>query len=623
VKESADNSTSRENGAAPRSASRRRGVARAPKSSRSPAFDLDRRASGILMHVTSLPGPHGSGDLGAEAHRFVDFLASAGQSWWQMLPVGPPGRAPGFSPYDSSSAFAGNPWLVSLELLASAGRLAVEDVAPVRGLGAREVEFELVARFREDRLERAFVAFERARGAESREFRTFCRASADWLDDFALFAALRRECGGRPWIEWESGLRQREDASLRAARERLAREIDEQRFVQFEFDRQWRSLREHAHRRGIGLIGDLPIFVAHDSADAWSHPELFELDRSGRAKRVSGYPPDRFNANGQLWGHPQYAWPEHERTGFAWWLRRFARTFELFDAVRVDHFLGFTRTWSIPSQARDDAASRAREASAREHGASAHEHHASAREPDASARERDASAEARDAKHGRWVRSPGFELFSALERKLGRLPLIAEDLGHVTADDVRLRDRFGLAPMRIFQFGFGSEADSAQHLPHNYARRTAAYTGNHDTDTTAGWLGSLSAAERERVLAYVAGTRSTAVRAAIRALMASHAGTVVFPMQDVLGLDHRARMNTPGTASGNWRWRMPAAKLESRARELAELVETFGRAAHAPESERTTSIRSRAFATETEIGSRAAIHDISHDITATAEDQES
>jgi len=606
MKESADSSTRRANG----TASRRRGVGRAPKSSRahapvidrssnvsrvrspnsglstkrsrarSPAFDLDRRASGILINVTSLPGPHGSGDLGAQAHRFVDFLASAGQSWWQMLPVGPPGRAPGFSPYDSSSAFAGSPWLVSLDVLASAGRLAVEDVAPVRGLRTREVDFELVSRFREDRLQRAFAAFESQRGAETREFRAFCRANADWLDDYALFAALRRECGGRPWTEWESGLRQRDDASLRAARSRLVREIDEQRFVQFEFDRQWRSLREHAHRCGIGLIGDLPIFVAHDSADAWSHPELFELDRAGRAKRVSGYPPDRFNANGQFWGHPQYAWPEHERTGFAWWLRRFARAFELFDAVRVDHFLGFTRTWSIP-------------------------------------------AHARGAKHGRWTKSPGFELFAALEQKLGRLAMIAEDLGHVTADDVRLRDTFGLAPMRIFQFGFGSESDSVQHLPHEYARRTAAYTGNHDTDTTSGWFGSLSSAERERVLAYLAGTHAAPARAAIRALMASHADTVVFPMQDVLGLDHRARMNTPGTASGNWRWRMPPTKLESHARELAELTDTFGRNSPATKPARATSIRSHGFATQDEAGIHAANHAISHDITATAEDQES
>jgi 4-alpha-glucanotransferase len=504
---------------------------------RDPAFDLTRRASGILLHVTSLPGPYGSGDLGLEAHEFVDFLESAGQSWWQVLPVGPPGRAPGFSPYDSASAFAGSPWLVSLDELAREGWLAKEGTAPIRGFSAKSVEFERVHPYREERLRRAFAAFQSDRGDVSREFRDFRERSTDWLEDFALFAALRIESGGKPWTEWDAGVRQRDASSLREARSRMADEIEAQRFVQFAFDRQWRALREHAHAKGVGIIGDLPIFVAHDSADVWSRPELFRLDRSGRPKHVSGYPPDRFNANGQLWGHPQYEWAAHERNGFEWWLRRFARMFELFDALRVDHFLGFNRTWSIPAR----------------------------------------PAKGRDSNHGRWVRSPGFALFAALERKHGRLPLIAEDLGLVTPDDVRLREEFGLAPMRIFQFGFGGEADSAEHLPHNYARRTAAYTGNHDTDTTRGWFQELAPLQRDRALDYSGGAARTLERSAIRALMASHADTVIFPMQDVLGLDQRARMNTPGTPAGNWRWRMPATKLERRAHELRNLVRTFGR----------------------------------------------
>src|SRR5262245_20817167 len=332
----------------PRAPNRRK--RRAPPGTRS-CFDFHRRSSGILMHVTSLPGPHGCGDLGLEAHQFIDFLADAGQTWWQMLPVGPPARPPAFSPYDSASAFAGSPWLVSLDALVRRGLLAKRNLKPAPGLSSRVVNFPATFRFRETCLRRAFENFRLRRGERSRRFREFCGANADWLEDFALFMAMRRDCGGKPWTEWESAVRRREPAALRAARERLGREIDGHRFVQFQFDCQWRAVRAHAHRRGIRLIGDLPIFVAHDSADVWSHPELFQLDRHGRPRRVSGYPPDRFNRNGQHWGHPQYAWPMHEQTGFAWWVRRFARMFDLFDAVRIDHFLGFTRTWSIPARA--------------------------------------------------------------------------------------------------------------------------------------------------------------------------------------------------------------------------------------------------------------------------------
>ncbi|HUL50966.1 MAG TPA: 4-alpha-glucanotransferase, partial [Candidatus Nitrosotalea sp.] len=265
-------------------------------------FDFHRRSSGILMHVTSLPGPHGCGDLGTEAHRLIDFLADSGQTWWQMLPVGPPGRAPGFSPYDSASAFAGSPWLVSINTLVQQRLLSGRDLNHLAGLSTRRVNFPATLRFREASLRRAFAEFRRRRGEQSRRFREFCEANADWLEDFALFMAMRRDSRRKPWTDWEVGVRCREPSALRAARERLASEISGHRFVQFEFDRQWRMLREHAHRRGVGLIGDLPIFVAHDSAEVWSHPELFRLDARGHPRQVSGYPPDRFNRNGQLWG---------------------------------------------------------------------------------------------------------------------------------------------------------------------------------------------------------------------------------------------------------------------------------------------------------------------------------
>jgi 4-alpha-glucanotransferase len=497
-------------------------------------LDFHHRTSGILLHVTSLPGPDGCGDLGLEARRFIDFLADAGQTWWQMLPVGPPGRAPGFSPYDSASAFAGSPWIVSLEALERAGLLAKPDLKPAPRLSSRQVNFPATQRFREERLREGFANFQKRRGDRTRGFHDFCEANSDWLEDFALFMAMRRDSGGKPWTQWARGVRQRQPSALRAARERLANEIAGHRFVQFEFDRQWRALRAYAHRRGIGLIGDLPIFAAQDSADVWSHPELFQLDRRGQPRRVSGYPPDRFNRNGQHWGHPQYEWAAHEQTGFAWWVRRFERLFELFDAVRIDHFLGFTRTWSIP-------------------------------------------ARAKTAQSGRWMRSPGLKLFAAVERKLGRRPMIAEDLGHVTSADVRLRDAFGLAPMRIFQFGFGDEPDSVDHLPHNYSRVCAAYTGNHDNDTTVGWFRHLRAAQRRRVLSYAGGSASAPHVAAIRALMASPANAVIFPMQDMLGLDRRGRMNVPGTLEGNWRWRLPPMKLDPPARRFRLLAEFFGR----------------------------------------------
>ena len=492
------------------------------------------RSSGILLHVTSLPGPHGCGDLGAEAHRFLEFLAESGQGWWQMLPIGPPGRAPGWSPYDSASAFAGSLWLVSLTSIARQGLLPPHELKPPPGLTSRRVNFAATLRYREEQLRRAFARFRRCRGERRHDFREFCDANADWLEDFAVFMALRRDCGGKTWTEWEPAVRRREPSALRAARERLRDEIAGHRFVQFEFDRQWRTLREHAHRLGIGLIGDLPIFVAHDSADVWSHPELFQLDRRGQPRRVSGYPPDRFSRNGQHWGHPQYRWAAHEQTGFAWWVRRFERIFELFDAVRIDHFLGFTRTWSIP-------------------------------------------AGAANARSGRWVKSPGFKLFAAVARTLGPRPMIAEDLGQVTPADVRLRDSFGLAPTRLFQFGFGTEADSVDHLPHNYSRLCAAYPGNHDNDTTVGWFQGLPAAKRRRVQAYTGGHPSTIHHDTLRALFASPASLVILPLQDLLGLDSRARMNVPGTVDGNWNWRLESQPPAATAKTLRSLTEMFGR----------------------------------------------
>jgi 4-alpha-glucanotransferase len=497
-------------------------------------FSFSVRSSGILLHLTSLPGKHGSGDLGPEAFNFIDFLRSSGQSWWQMLPVGPPGNPPGFSPYDSASSFAGSPWLVSPDKLAAEGLLSPGDIKPAGGLSKSRVNFTLVLPYRERCLHKAFEAFRSGNGENTPEYIRFCRKNACWLNDYSLFMALQHESGGKPWTRWNADVRSRNPSALHEAGLRLADDISRYRFIQFGFHRQWQELRAKAHQSGIGLIGDLPIFAAHNSADVWSHQELFRLDGKGMPLYISGYPPDLFNKNGQLWGHPQYRWREHQDTGFAWWVSRFERMFGLFDAVRIDHFLGFTQTWSIP-------------------------------------------ARTGSAKIGQWAKSPGESLLTAVRDKLGHRPFIAEDLGHVTDADIRLREMFDMPPMRIFQFGFGSGDDSYVHLPHNYNRLCAAYTGNHDMNNISGWFRNLTPASRRQVLGYTGGNPDTIHLDSIRTLQASAANVVIFPLQDVLGLGTRARMNVPGTVNKNWTWRLNSELGDEAARQLRYQSGLFGR----------------------------------------------
>jgi 4-alpha-glucanotransferase len=495
-----------------------------------------RRSSGLLLHPTSLSGAHGAGDLGKSAFDFVDFLAAAGQHWWQMLPVGPPGAPPGLSPYSSWSAFAGSPGLISLSKLADDGLLSRRDLAAPALVHRGDPE--AAYRFRESRLRRAFAAFERDRLWRD-DFDRFCKLHHAWLDDFALFAALRRDNDERPWSRWPAGIRLRHRADLLAARARLRHEIRYHEFVQFLFDRQWNSLRTYAHSRGIGLIGDIPIFVALDSADVWANPKLFLLDRTGKPKVVSGCPPDAFCTDGQLWGHPHYDWAAHRRSGFAWWVRRFESMMHRFDAVRIDHFLGFNRAWAVP-------------------------------------------ARARTAREGKWLRGPGDDLFRAVRRAIGKVPVIAEDLGAVTTEAIRLRDRWKFPGMRVMQFGFGE--GGGYHLPHNYPRRCVAYTGTHDNDTIHGWFKSLaernghpgapSSAERRKAVRYLDVRDAKQIHwAMIRSAMLSPADLVVFQVQDILGLGAEARMNVPGVAAGQWRWRLDDDALTgSAARRLKDLV---------------------------------------------------
>ncbi len=494
-----------------------------------------RRTSGILLHPTSLPGRHGSGDLGPAAHRFIDFLAAAGQSWWQMLPIGPPGAAPGFSPYSSYSAFAGSPYLISLDLLVEDGLLKSTETSPTRTVRGG-VDLELVFAFRDARLRRAF---ERSKDDEA--FDEFRARHASWLDDFALFSALKRHFNGRSWLQWDKDLRLRHRVAIFDARRTLADEIRYHQFVQYLFDRQWNDLRARARDKMIGLIGDIPIFVALDSADVWANPKLFLLDRTGKPTVVSGCPPDEFCPSGQLWGHPHYDWNEHRRTKFEWWVRRFKSMLHRFDAVRIDHFLGFNRAWAVP-------------------------------------------ARARTARTGHWLPGPREELFNAVTKAIGKVPVIAEDLGAVTKEALALRDKFRFPGMRVMQFGFGVGGES--NLPHHYPRRCVAYTGTHDNDTAVGWFNNLArlngrapasvSAEREKAMKYLNVRDAKQIHwDMIRAAMLSPADTVIFPVQDILGLGGEARMNVPGVAENNWRWRFGERDLTPaiarRLRELADI----------------------------------------------------
>jgi 4-alpha-glucanotransferase len=503
----------------------------------------------LLFHPTGLPGPHGSGDLGPAAYRFVDFLAAAGQRWWQMLPLGPVG--PGSSPYSSPSAFAGNPLLISLERLAEECLLTADDLEPVRGFSTARVRYGAVTRYRTARLRKAFSLFQQQGGHKRAAFERFCAEQRDWLEDYALFCALRRVQRGTVWTSWDRELRLRRPAALRRACRQLREHIAYERFVQYLFARQWAALKNHCARRGVGLIGDLPIFVAHDSSDVWAHRDLFLLDAAGQPQVVSGVPPDKFSRAGQLWGHPLYRWERHQATRWRWWLARFHHTLAQYDAVRIDHFLGFNRCWAVPGRART-------------------------------------------ARHGRWLKSPGVALLSAIANTLGPVQIIAEDLGVVTREALALRDRFGFPGMRLLQFAFGDDAEARYHQPHNAPRRSVIYPGTHDNRTAVGWFRALRQAgrkrkgkdgltERQRVLRYLGSTGREIHWDLIRLAYMSPANLAIIPVQDILGLDDSARMNTPATTRGNWAWRLPPNRLTAAiARRLRELTHTYERTGQGP-----------------------------------------
>jgi 4-alpha-glucanotransferase len=503
------------------------------------AFTLSQRASGVLLHPTSLAGPYGCGELGPHAHAFGKWLSDAGQRVWQMLPVGPVGY--GNSPYSALSAFAGNPLLISLERLLDEGLLPRSALAEAPSFATGRVDYAAARAFREQALSKAHQAFQK-RTSDHPSFEIFCAGNASWLDDYALYAAIKRSRRDTAWIDWEPELRARDPEALGRARHALREEFEEQRFQQWLFDRHWQALRDSCAMRGVGLVGDLPIFVAHDSADVWAHRELFHLDSQGTPTVVAGVPPDYFSATGQRWGNPLYRWDVLEETGYAWWLQRFARMFSRFDAVRLDHFIGFHRYWEIP-----------------------------ANEP--------------TAQNGHWMPGPGARLFHAL----GPAQLIAEDLGAVTPEVTALRDEFGFPGIKLLQFAFGTDAQAPTFLPYNYSRNSVVYTGTHDNDTTAGWYHekqspqrSATQIEKERkaVLDYLGSSGREIHWEMIRAVWASVANLAVAPAQDLLGLGSEARMNLPGTSQGNWEWRLRDGEPGSAAlARLKDLTRIYGRSA--------------------------------------------
>jgi 4-alpha-glucanotransferase len=496
------------------------------------------RQAGVVLHITSLPGPHGSGDLGPEAHRFVDWLASAGQSLWQVLPLGPVGF--GSSPYQSPSAFAGNPLLIGLAPLAERGWLdgaALE--APT--FDARQVDFDTVNPWRIGHLRQAFAGFRaRATAAESREFERWCAAQSAWLDDYALFMAIKVAQGERAWWTWPAALAAREPRALADARIALADDIGFWCWAQWVFDQQLSALRAHCGHRGVRLMGDLPIFVAHDSADCWTRRGYFHLGADHQPSIVCGVPPDGYTPDGQRWGNPMYRWDAMAADGFAWWVARLQRALAQADLVRIDHFRGFAGCWQIP-------------------------------------------ASCPTARDGQWVPAPGMALFGAIERALGAgLPIVAEDLGTITPDVVALRQRFGLPGMRIVYEGF-MHGPEHPFVPHHHEPLALAYTSTHDSDTVCGWWRGSTPAQRQFAATWLGLDADDAAapvhRAIHRATLGSVAQLALAPMQDLLGLGSEHRMNRPGTGSGNWGWRVAGADLDTAlATELAALARATARA---------------------------------------------
>ena len=477
---------------------------------------LDFRASGVLLHPTSLPSRFGIGDLGENAYRFVDFLANSDQQIWQILPIGPTGY--GNSPYLSYSALAGNPMLISPAILQQQGLLTEQELQHLPDFSLDFVDFERAIATKMPLLRKACDRFKAQNSPiEDEEFKRFCNAQNDWLSDYALFMSLKQANNGSGWNQWSREIAYRQPEAMAKWAAELDDEILFHKFAQYQFFSQWKNLKQYANRKGIRLFGDIPIYVAHDSVDVWAHKEIFRLDpETGEAALMAGVPPDYFSATGQLWGNPVYDWKQLQKTDFKWWIRRVEAILEYVDIIRIDHFRGFQAYWGVP-QGETTAMS------------------------------------------GTWLDAPGDEFFQLLEKQLGKLPIVAEDLGVITPEVEALRDKFSFPGMKILQFAFDDDRDNG-FLPYNYTDRNCiVYTGTHDNNTTVGWFEERSPEAKARVVDYLGCLCDDGIHwAMIRLALSSVGNTVVLPFQDILGLGTDAKMNTPSQASGNWSWRCRA-----------------------------------------------------------------
>lgn len=490
----------------------------------------DFRASGILMHISSLPGKYGIGTLGNEARKFVDFLKEAGQTYWQILPVGPTGY--GDSPYQSFSTYAGNPYLIDLEYLVQDSILTHEEIEPLdEGVNPECVDYH---RLYKEKLHILKLAYDRF-NVDSEDFKQFCNENAHWMDDYALFMAVKNAHSGKSWLEWEEDFKRRNVLKLKEFRRAHQDEISYYKFMQYLFFRQYESLKAYANSQGIKIIGDLPIYVSQDSVDTWANPQLFKLTEDLNLKFVGGCPPDAFSDAGQLWGNPCYDWIANEAENFKWWIERIRASFKIFDYIRIDHFRGFESFWQIP--AGDDTA-----------------------------------------KNGNWELGPGIKLFNAVKEALGDLPIIAEDLGYMTKEVYEFREATGFPGMKILQFAFNPDA-SSDYLPHNITENSVVYTGTHDNDTIMGWFAGAPDYEVEFAKRYLNLTHEEGYNwGLIRVAMTSISKLAIFQMQDLFALDNSARMNAPGTVGGNWTWRMKEGyDLHSVAARLREYTRMSGR----------------------------------------------
>jgi 4-alpha-glucanotransferase len=491
------------------------------------------RASGLILHPTSLPGKYGIGDLGSEAFQWIDFLVESGIRLWQVLPLGPTGY--GDSPYQCFSAFAGNPYIISPEKMLEEGFLDAEDLSDQPDFPSDQVDFGALIPWKLRLLDRAYKRFETTAGSKiKKSLSAFQEEQSAWLPDFALFMALKEAHNGAPWSTWEAPLRDRHPQPLALAKQKYDVAIQGQIFRQFVFFSQWSQLKQYANDHGIKIIGDVPIFVAHDSADVWAHPELFYMDQTGNPTFVAGVPPDYFSPTGQLWGNPLYRWDVHARDGYSWWIARLKAVLQLVDIIRLDHFRGFAGYWEVP-------------------------------------------AGMPTAEKGRWVSGPAADFFNHIQQALGDLPLIAEDLGEITPDVIELREQFQLPGMKVLQFAFLTNATD-QFMPHNYTHNCVAYTGTHDNDTSLGWYHSIPEDERDFLRRYLGRDEHNIVWEMMRTVWSSVAMFAIAPMQDVLNLGSQARMNFPGRPSGNWSWRMPADALSEHLKDrLLEYNQIYGR----------------------------------------------